>query len=100
MIDTGLATAVGFAFSANTGRLLENLVFLALRRQTPTIHYYRSPAEYEVDFYLPTTRQLIQVTQSLAAQPCGSGRCAIDRSHAHPGAGTWADPDRCQRRAN
>ena len=66
-IDTGLANAVGFAFSANTGRLLENLVFLALRRQTPTIHYYRSPAEYEVDFYLPKTRQLIQVTQSLAA---------------------------------
>ena len=67
VIDTGLANAVGFAFSANTGRLLENLVFLALRRQTPEIYYYRSPAEYEVDFYLPTTRQLIQVTQSLAA---------------------------------
>jgi hypothetical protein len=67
VIDTGLANAVGFAFSANTGRLLENLVFLALRRQTPDIYYYRSPAEYEVDFYLPATRQLIQVTQSLAA---------------------------------
>jgi hypothetical protein len=36
-IDTGLASAVGFAFSANTGRLLENQVFLALRRQTPDI---------------------------------------------------------------
>lgn len=68
-IDTGLASAVGFAFSANTGRLLENLVFLALRQQTPEIYYYRSPAEYEVDFYLPTTGQLIQVTQSLAAPP-------------------------------
>ena len=66
-IDTGLANAVGFAFSANTGRLLENLVFLALRRQTPTIYYYRSPARYEVDFYLPATRQLIQVTQSLVS---------------------------------
>ena len=64
-IDTGLAQAVGFAFSANTGKLLENLVFLALRRRTQEIYYYLSPAGYEVDFYLPETRQLIQVTQNL-----------------------------------
>jgi uncharacterized protein len=64
-IDTGLANAVGFAFSANTGRLLENLVFLALRRQTNEIYYYTTPSGYEVDFYLPESHQLIQVTQSL-----------------------------------
>ncbi len=64
-IDTGLSSAVGFAFSANTGRLLENLVFLALRRRTKEIYYYVSPAGYEVDFYLPETRQLIQVAQNL-----------------------------------
>ena len=64
-IDTGLANAVGFSFSPNTGRLLENLVFLALRRQTKEIYYYTSPAGFEVDFYLPETRQLIQVTQNL-----------------------------------
>jgi predicted AAA+ superfamily ATPase len=45
----------------------ENLVFLALRRQSRAIYYYRSPDDYEVDFFLPETRQLIQVTQSLAA---------------------------------
>jgi hypothetical protein len=65
-IDTGMATAVGFAFSANTGKLLENLVFLALRRRTKEVYYVTSPAGYEVDFYLPETRQLIQVTQNLA----------------------------------
>lgn len=64
-IDTGLTNAVGFAFSANTGKLLENLVFLALRRRTTEIYYYVSPAGYEVDFYLPETGQLIQVTQNL-----------------------------------
>lgn len=64
-IDTGLAGSVGFAFSANTGKLLENLVFLALRRRTREIYYYTSPAGYEVDFYLPQTRQLIQVAQNL-----------------------------------
>lgn len=67
VIDTGLANAVGFTFSPNRGCLLENLVFLALRRQSREIYYYRSPDDYEVDFFVPETRQLIQVTQSLAA---------------------------------
>jgi predicted AAA+ superfamily ATPase len=66
VIDAGLANAVGFSFSPNTGKLLENLVFLALRRQTREIYCYRSPGGLEVDFYLPETRQLIQVSQSLA----------------------------------
>ena len=65
-IDTGLANAVGFRFSPNTGRLLENLVFLALRRQTSAIYYYTSPEGFEVDFYLPEERRLVQVAQHLA----------------------------------
>jgi predicted AAA+ superfamily ATPase len=65
-IDTGLANAVGFAFSPNTGKLLENLTFLALRRRTPEVYYYTSPGGFEVDFYLPATRELIQVSQNLA----------------------------------
>jgi hypothetical protein len=64
-IDTGLVNAVGFNFSPNTGKLLENLVFLALRRKTSEIYYYSTPASYEVDFYLPEKRQLIQVAQNL-----------------------------------
>ncbi len=64
-IDTGLANVVGFFFSPNTGRLLENLVFLALRRKTEEIYYFASPGGHEVDFYLPQERQLIQVAQDL-----------------------------------
>jgi predicted AAA+ superfamily ATPase len=64
-IDLGLINAVGFQFSPNTGKLLENLVFLALRQQTDEIFYYTSPESYEVDFYLPDRRQLIQVTQQM-----------------------------------
>ncbi len=64
-IDTGLASTVGFGFSPNTGKLLENLVFLALRRQTKEIYYYATPSGYEVDFYLPEKRQLIQVARNL-----------------------------------
>lgn len=64
-IDTGLVNAVGFSFSANTGKLLENLAFLTLRRRDKNIYYALSASGYEVDFYLPEKRQLIQVTQSL-----------------------------------
>jgi predicted AAA+ superfamily ATPase len=64
-IDTGLVNAVGFHFSANTGKLLENLVFLTLRQQTKEIYYYITPGGYEVDFYLPERRQLIHVSQRI-----------------------------------
>jgi len=64
-IDTGLASAVGFSFSVNTGKLLENGVFLALRRRTEEIYYYTIVSGYEVDFYLPESKQLIQVAQNL-----------------------------------
>ncbi len=66
-IDTGLVQAVGFHFLPNTGRLLENLVYLALRQKTHEIYYYTSPGGFEVDFYLPETSQLIQVAQHLEA---------------------------------
>jgi predicted AAA+ superfamily ATPase len=40
-------------------------VFLTVRRATQDIYYFSSPGGYEVDFYLPEARQLIQVTQNL-----------------------------------
>ncbi len=56
---------MGFHFAPTNGELLENLVFLALRRQTREIYSTTTPAGYEVDFYLPEKRQLIQVAQHL-----------------------------------
>lgn len=64
-IDTGLATRVGFTFSPDIGRRMETAAFLALRRQTSEIYYYTTPSGYEVDFYLPGRRQLIQVAQNM-----------------------------------
>jgi len=64
-IDTGLVNAVGFLFSPNTGKLLENLVFLALRQKTRQITYFKSPDQYEIDFYLPESSQCIQVVQNM-----------------------------------
>lgn len=65
-IDTGMVNAVGFSFSPNRGKLMENLVFLSLRRTNNEIYYYLTPSGYEVDFFLPKQQQLIQVTQHLS----------------------------------
>ena len=65
-IDTGLSRSVGFQFSPNTGRGLENLVFLALRQKNQEIFYLTTPGGYEIDFYLPEKGELIQVSQHLA----------------------------------
>jgi len=65
-IDTGLVREVGFAFSKNRGSLLENLIFLQLRRRYKQIFYYRTENNLEVDFYLPRNKILIQVSQNLA----------------------------------
>lgn len=62
VIDTGLARSVGYAFSTDSGRMLENIIYLALRRKTKDIFYYSTKDGYEVVFYLPKTRQLIQVS--------------------------------------
>lgn len=64
-IDTGMANNVGFHFSPNTGKSLENLVFITLRRKTREIYYYATAEDFEVDFYLPEEGLLIQVTQNL-----------------------------------
>lgn len=51
-IDTGQSNAMGFRFSANLGRLLENLIFIDLKRLNLDVYYFRSAADYEVDFVI------------------------------------------------
>ncbi|KKQ76143.1 MAG: hypothetical protein US98_C0048G0007 [Parcubacteria group bacterium GW2011_GWC1_38_6] len=51
-IDTGLASSVGFSFSGNIGKLIENMVFLHLRRKHHNMYYYKTSQDYEVDFFL------------------------------------------------
>jgi hypothetical protein len=64
-IDNGLSRAVGFAFSPNTGRWMENAVWLELKRRGRQVFYFKTTDGQEVDFYLPESGELIQVTQSL-----------------------------------
>ncbi|PIU03718.1 hypothetical protein COT44_01785 [Candidatus Shapirobacteria bacterium CG08_land_8_20_14_0_20_39_18] len=69
-IDTGLDKSVAFSFSKNQGRLLENTVFLKLRRlQNEGIYYYKTKKDHEVDFYLPSKKIFIQVSKSIIGDP-------------------------------
>ena len=69
-IDTGLACATGFQFSRNHGRLLENTVFIELKRRNSDIYYHKGAGTgVECDFLIKVGMHLtnaIQVTESLA----------------------------------
>jgi len=67
-IDTGLVKSVGFSFSDNEGKSMENAVFLQLKRKYQDIYYYKTKQDYEVDFYLPKKKILIQVSKHFDMQ--------------------------------
>lgn len=50
-IDTGLVNSTAFANSRNSGHLLENAVYLELRRRGSSPFYYMDKNGREVDFY-------------------------------------------------
>ncbi len=66
-IDPGQVNAVAFQFTDNLGRLLENMVFLDLRRTGLEIYYYKTQNNLEVDFLAKshTKKALIQVAWDL-----------------------------------
>lgn len=59
-IDTGLIQSVGFSFSNNKGKLIENAIYLHLRRKKQEIYYYKTNQDYEVDFFIPKDNLLLQ----------------------------------------
>lgn len=70
-IDTGMAAATAFSFSENFGHYLENLVFLALRRQGREIYYYKTATGLEVDFVCRekgALTEFIQVAKDLQGE--------------------------------
>ena len=66
-IDQGIINAMAFQFSQNLGRLMENIVFLALKRRNANIYYFEGKNECDIVIKegLKITRA-IQVTESLA----------------------------------
>lgn len=68
-IDHALVASTASGILLNSGHLLENLVFIALRRVHPDIFYYKTKSGKEVDFIVPVRgrpRLLVQVCESLA----------------------------------
>lgn len=60
-IDHGLARANSVSFSADKGRILENIVFLQLRRLFPSIYYFRE--KNECDFIVQDKSGRVQAMQ-------------------------------------
>ncbi len=68
-VDHAMVTSVASGILVNTGHLLENLVFNALRRVTPDIWYCKTKGGMEVDFLAQLqdrSRMLVQVCESMA----------------------------------
>ena len=70
LVDTGLARAVSSKSDETNGWLLENLVYLALRRGDNRIEYYNTRKGDEVDFLVTDKvtkrRRLVQVAWELS----------------------------------
>ncbi len=67
-IDTGIVNAVSFQFSENSGRLLENAVFIELKRRHKDIYYFQG--KQECDFLIKEgikITQCIQVAESVSS---------------------------------
>jgi uncharacterized protein len=60
-IDNGFIDINGVSFNEDHGRLLENMVFIQLRRQTPEIYYYA--AKRECDFVVFSNGKLNSLYQ-------------------------------------
>ena len=63
-VDNGLAIANSLSFSSDTGRMLENLVFVMLRRKYQEIYYFRN--ERECDFVIKERGNIHRVIQVCA----------------------------------
>jgi len=60
-IDTGLVNTIGFRVSSDISRVLENLVFLELKRAGKEIYYHRE--KFECDFVLRERREIVEAVQ-------------------------------------
>ena len=60
-IDTAFSIMSGFSFSPNKGRLLENIVFIELKRREHEVYYYSG--KRECDFILKNGRKITAAIQ-------------------------------------
>ncbi|MEI8295093.1 MAG: ATP-binding protein [Alphaproteobacteria bacterium] len=67
-IDHALVRSISSGILVNSRLLLENLVFVSLRRAFPLVYYYKTKSGREVDFIVQhgSQKTLIQVCESIA----------------------------------
>ena len=63
-IDSGFAQANSLSFSSDDGRLLENIIFLELRRKYKEIYYFREKGE--CDFVVKQGNEILHLIQVCA----------------------------------
>lgn len=103
IVDTGLVRAVCAKTDAENGWLLENLVFMSLRRRFCKIDYYLTEDGREVDFEIldkvTRKRSLVQVTWSMSdASTFARESTALEAARRETGIDdctivTWDDED-------
>lgn len=66
-IDNGLRDSIAFRFGSEYGKLLENLIFIELKRRNKEVFFYKTKEGYEVDFLVHDDEPvLILVSYTLA----------------------------------
>lgn len=60
-VDNGLRNQIAFKHSSDQGRLLENLIFIELKRRGKSVYYFRE--KYECDFILEQKGKISDVIQ-------------------------------------
>lgn len=61
VIDNGMRNKISFYFSKDSGKMLENLVFLELKRRGREIYYFKD--KKECDFIIRDKNKIVQVIQ-------------------------------------
>jgi predicted AAA+ superfamily ATPase len=67
-IDNGILANVSFRFSANRGKLFENLVYSEFKKSGYQIHFYQNKRECDFIVSKDSTRKAIQVCYELTDQ--------------------------------
>jgi len=68
-IDTGIVNSIGFKFSENRGKILENVIAIELQRRKEKqkdleVYYWKDAQQNEVDFVIKEKTKIIELIQA------------------------------------